>query len=208
MNPVELYDKLFIHYGSQNWWPGEGFEIAIGAILTQNTSWKNVEKAIENLRKTDLLDPHKIVKSNLVFLKEQINPAGFYNLKAKYLKNLSELWIKNPNPSRNELLEIKGISDETADSILLYLLQKPEFIIDAYTIRISNRIGMGLSTNKHYWKIFYQENLPKEVKLYNEFHALLVKHAKSLCLKRTPLCLSCFLHTKCAYAKEKEGILT
>ncbi|MBN1328904.1 MAG: endonuclease [Candidatus Heimdallarchaeota archaeon] len=207
MNPIELFEKLIAQYGPQNWWPGEGFEIAIGAILTQNTSWGNVEKAIENLRRADLLEPQKIIESKIAFLIKQIKPAGFYNQKAVYLKNLSAFWIKKPNPSRNELLMIKGIGEETADSILLYLLQKLEFVIDSYTVRISTRLGINQTTNKHFWKQYYQEHLPKDIELYNELHALLVIHAKNLCRKRNPLCSACFLQPECRYAKEKDGIL-
>ncbi len=207
MEPQELFEKLFAYYGPQNWWPGEGFEIAIGAILTQNTSWGNVEKAIENLRRADLLEPQEITKCNLEFLKEQIKPAGFYNQKVVSLKSLSELWLKNSKPSRSDLLAVKGIGDETADSILLYLLQKPEFVIDSYTIRISTRIGMSNSTNKQFWKQYYQNQLKNEVELFNEFHALLVIHAKNYCSKRNPSCSACFLQNNCNYALERKGNL-
>ncbi|MCK5184404.1 MAG: endonuclease, partial [Candidatus Heimdallarchaeota archaeon] len=128
MQPRDLFEKMLAFYGSQNWWPGEGFEIAIGAILTQNTSWKNVEKALENLRNNNLLSPKSILECEDELLVEFITPVGFFNLKAQYLKNLCRLWISNPKPNRETLLSVKGIGEETADSILLYLLNEAEFV--------------------------------------------------------------------------------
>jgi len=204
MDPNILFKKMYHFYGDQDWWPGEGFEIAIGAILTQNTSWSNVEKALENLRKYALLDPQAILQSKDDFLKEQIKPSGFFNQKSKYLRNLSKLWIENPNPTRKELLAVKGIGEETADSILLYLLNSPEFVIDTYTIRISERIGLGSFHSKSKWKEFFETNIEKNVSIYNNFHALFVIHAKSLCKKNNPLCISCFLREDCLFGKMRE----
>lgn len=205
MQPRDLFVKMFAFYGSQNWWPGEGFEIAIGAILTQNTSWKNVEKALENLRNSNLLTPKSILKCDDAFLVELITPAGFFNLKARYLKNLCRLWISNPKPSRESLLSVKGIGEETADSILLYLLNEAEFVIDTYTIRISKRLGYGDSNNNKYWKNFYESKLDKDVSLFNEFHALFVEHAKRFCKKEKPLCSVCFLVKGCEFGKKKKS---
>jgi endonuclease-3 related protein len=205
MEPFELFNKLFAFYGPQNWWPGEGFEIAIGAILTQNTSWSNVELALANLRKNDLLDAKKLLECNINELQKHITPAGYFKQKAQYLVNLSKLWIENNNPSREELLAVKGIGEETADSILLYLLEKPEFVIDAYTTRISTRLGFGDSTNKSYWKEFYENHIEKSVIIYNEFHALLVIHAKTFCKKNGPDCSRCFLQKKCLYGQERSN---
>jgi endonuclease-3 related protein len=199
MHPEKLFKKLLAYYGPQKWWPGDGFEIAIGAILTQNTSWKNVEIALENLRKKELLNPKAIFECDLDKLSKLIISSGYYNQKALYLKNLSDLWLKNSNPSREDLLAIKGIGEETADSILLYLLNKPQFVIDAYTIRISNRFGYGDSQRKKYWKEFYENSLEKDVYVYGEFHALFVIHAKTYCLKKTPQCNNCFLISDCDF---------
>ena len=199
----DLYKLLFTHYGSQNWWPGKGFEIAIGAVLTQNTSWSNVEKALENLRRNDLLEPLAIAQCDLDFLKEQIKPSGFFNQKGQYLKNLSLLWLENQTPSREELLAVKGIGEETADSILLYLLKEPEFVIDAYTKRICERLGFGSFSSYSLWKNFFEENLMKDEQFFNEFHALFVIHAKTFCKKTNPLCSDCFLHKKCLFNKSK-----
>ncbi len=202
MDPKSLFNKMHLFYGDQNWWPGEGFEIAIGAILTQNTSWKNVEKALKNLSKASLLNPHAILQSKNDFLKEQIKPSGYFNQKSIYLKNLSKLWIENPNPSRKELLAVKGIGAETADSILLYLLNTPEFIIDTYTIRIIERIGIGSFQSKSKWKEYFEKKIEKKISIFNEFHALLVIHAKTYCRKTNPLCSSCFLREDCQFGKK------
>ncbi len=199
MNPTELFEKMFVYYGPQNWWPGEGFEIAIGAILTQNTSWKNVEKALENLKNNNLLKPQEILECDDNILLELIKPAGFFNQKARYLKNLCELWVRNPEPSRKDLLSVRGVGDETADSILLYLFNKAEFVIDAYTVRISRRIGYSSSENRFFWKNFYMSKLNKDVQVFNEFHALFVEHGKRFCRKENPLCSTCFLNTNCNY---------
>ncbi|NHJ40911.1 MAG: endonuclease [Asgard group archaeon] len=199
MHPMKLFSKLLDYYGPQNWWPGEGFEIAIGAILTQNTSWKNVEIAIENLRRKKLLDPKSISECDLNKLGKLITSSGYFNQKALYLKNLSELWLKNPNPSRDDLLAVKGIGEETADSILLYLLNVPQFVIDSYTIRISIRIGLNNSHKRKYWKEFYENYVERDVSIYNEFHALFVIHAKKFCFKNNPQCNKCFLISDCKY---------
>ena len=203
MLPKDLFKRMSEYYGPQNWWPGEDFEIAIGAILTQNTSWSNVELAIANLKANGLLTPQKILETETSKLKELITPTGFFNQKTEYLKNLCNLWIRNSKPSRDELLNVKGVGEETADSILLYLLEQPEFVIDAYTIRISTRLGYSESKKKSYWKEFYESALDKNVELFNEFHALFVIHAKQFCKKNNPLCNSCFLNDVCDYGKGK-----
>jgi len=167
MTPQLLYEKLYAHYGPQYWWPGEGFEIGIGAILTQNTNWRNVEKALANLKEQDLVEPVAILACDIELLSSLIEPAGFYHQKVIYLRNFCKLWLENPSPSRNELLAVKGIGPETADCILLYLLEKPEFVIDAYTVRISRRLGFGTSTKKQFWKDFYETALEK-VKINTE----------------------------------------
>jgi len=197
MNPQLLYEKLYAHYGSQYWWPGEGFEIGIGAILTQNTNWRNVEKALANLKDHDLLEPAAILLCDTKLLSSLIEPAGFSHQKAEYLRNFCTLWLENPSPARDELLAVKGIGAETADCILLYLLETPEFVIDAYTVRISTRLGFGTSTKKQFWKDYYEASLEKDVSLFKEFHALFVVHAKEYCKKTRPICQTCFLQSDC-----------
>ncbi|MHA2307689.1 MAG: endonuclease, partial [Candidatus Heimdallarchaeaceae archaeon] len=132
----ELYEILYSYYGPQRWWPGEGLEIAIGAILTQQTSWVNVEKAIRNLKSANCLSIECLEKINIEKLENLIKPSGYYRIKAKRLKNFIELISKNPNPSREDLLSVNGLGFETADSVLLYWFEKPYFVIDAYTYRI------------------------------------------------------------------------
>ena len=208
-----IYKKLFFSLGPQGWWPAEGpFEIMIGAILTQNTNWKNVERAINNLKKKRLLNPlslRHISKERLACL---IKPAGYFNIKANRLKNFLDFFfnfyqgkIKNMLPVniqilRRQLLNIKGIGPETADSILLYALGKPIFVIDAYTKRIFVRLGM-VKEKASYDAVqnFFMERLEKNTKLYNEYHALLVRLGKEYCLKRNPKCYLCPLkELKCA----------
>lgn len=212
---LKIYGLLFSAYGPQRWWPTtlEGelhptyhgkkidekqrFEIIVGAILTQNTSWKNVEKAIFELNKAKVLDINKIRKIRQKRLAQLIRSAGYYNQKSERLKIIAEFFLKNRNPSRKQLLEVKGIGSETADSILLYAFNKPVFVVDAYTKRIFSRVGL-CKDNCGYdvlQGIFHKE-LSRVVGLFNEFHALLVELAKNHCRKR-PLCVGCPLFGVC-----------
>ncbi|HKL13792.1 MAG TPA: endonuclease III domain-containing protein [Halanaerobiales bacterium] len=203
-----IYEELYSIYGPQNWWPGDSrIEIIIGAILTQAVSWQNVEKAINNLKEEDLLNIKKLEQIKNDYLAELIKPSGYYNMKAKKLKSfinftkenynlsLDDLAKGKPKQKREELLEIYGIGPETADSILLYAFDKPEFVIDTYTKRILSRIGY-VDENIQYktLKNKIENNLKKDSKLYNEYHALLVKLAKEHCLKSSPLCEKCPLN--------------
>lgn len=223
-----IYDLLFFSFGPQHWWPvtkeGEAvpkyhkssnltekqkLEICFGAILTQNTSWKNVEKAIVNLNKNNLIDIEKILKIKNKRLAEIIKPSGYYNQKAKRLKSFCKFLIKNHNGSlkkifendiktlRKELLSINGIGPETADSIILYAAKKPVFVVDAYTKRILNRIGYKERTYDELQRLF-MESLPNSEKLFNEYHALLVELGKGTC-KRNPLCNECPVSRHCNY---------
>ncbi|RLL88802.1 endonuclease [Petrotoga sp. HKA.pet.4.5] len=209
MNRVyEIYKDLYDYYGPQHWWPADGwFEVNVGAILTQNTAWNNVEKSIENLKQRDLLEPKKLSKIKEDDLAQLIRSSGFYNLKSKRLKNFLE-WLKKYNYDiakiknksvtslREELLSIKGIGKETADSILLYAFEMPVFVIDAYTKRMFSRLGLILSREYDEFQDFFEKNLTKDVQLYNEYHALIVKHSKVYC-KKVPKCSNCFLKEKC-----------
>ncbi|MGY4687007.1 endonuclease [Petrotoga sp. DB-2] len=211
MNRVyEIYKDLYDYYGPQHWWPADDwFEVTVGAILTQNTSWNNVEKSIENLKQRDLLEPEKLSKIEEDDLAQLIRSSGFYNLKSKRLKNFLE-WLKKYNYDtdkiknksvtslREELLSIKGIGKETADSILLYAFEMPVFVIDAYTKRMFSRLGLILSREYDEFQNFFEKNLTKDVQLYNEYHALIVKHSKVYC-KKTPKCSNCFLKEKCSW---------
>jgi len=200
---LSLYKTLLKEYGKQSWWPttsdNKRFEIILGAILTQNTSWKQAEKAIANLKKNDLISQEAIKKVSLRKLASLIKPSGYFNQKAKRLKIINQFLEKNKNPTREQLLEVNGIGPETADSILLYAFNQPYFVIDAYTKRIMQRIGYKEECYDELQCLF-QNNLPKDYKIYNEFHALFVEHAKTYCRKK-PLCQKCPLNSRCNYIK-------
>ena len=191
----EIYRLLFERFGPQRWWPGETkFEIIIGAILTQNTSWTNVEKAIANLNSAALLVPEKLYGIDTARLAGLIRPAGYFNIKAKRLRNfldwlfdnyggrLENLESLDTDRLRAELLAVKGIGPETADSILLYAFEREIFVIDAYTARISTRHGL-IEPGADYEQLrqLFESNLPADSKLFNEYHALLVMAGKHFC---------------------------
>jgi endonuclease-3 related protein len=192
---TEIYKLLCDAFGPQHWWPGETqFEIIAGAILTQNTNWTNVEKAISNLKSADLLDPGKINQLDASQLAELIRPAGYFNIKAKRLKNfldwlfenydgeLSNLESIDTERLRTELLSIKGVGLETADSILLYAFDRPIFVVDAYTARIVCRHELiGPDADYEQLRELFESNLPQDVRLFNEYHALLVRIGKEFC---------------------------
>jgi endonuclease-3 related protein len=210
---LQIYKKLHSHFGPQNWWPAETpFEVIIGAMLTQNTSWSNVEKAIENLKKQDLIDPEKLHNIENKKLEKLIISSGYYRQKTKKLKNFTTFLWKKYNGElkklfdlpysrlREELLSVKGIGKETADSIILYAAGKPVFVIDAYTKRVLSRVG--ITKEKDYDKLqkLFHKKLPQDTQLFNEFHALLVILGKNYC-KRNPKCNDCPLNQVCEYTK-------
>ena len=198
---IDIYNRLYAHFGPRHWWPAQTpFEVMVGAILTQNTAWSNVEKAIRNLKKERALTPGKIRKIPQEKLATLIRPSGFYNEKAKKLKEFVKFLKPNAEYSREELLNIKGIGKETADSILLYAFNKPAFVVDAYTKRIFSR-HYFLGKNADYDEIqrFFTGNLPNKTKLFNEYHALIVELGKNYCKKNSPICKICPLS---AYARE------
>lgn len=200
-----IYKKLYGHFGPQHWWPADSpFEVIVGAILTQNTNWRNVEKAINSLKKHKFLTPQKLFSlpdKELAFL---IKSAGYYNSKSKCLKSFLKFFLTDYRASfrkisgedvyvlRNKLLSVYGIGPETADSILLYALHKPVFVVDAYTMRILQRHKLS-SKNADYAQVqeFFMKNLKNSVELFNEYHALLVKLGKDFCLKNKPRCQIC-----------------
>jgi endonuclease-3 related protein len=203
-----VYSRLFGAFGPQHWWPGESrFEMMIGAMLTQNTSWRNVERAIDNLRQADLLEPHALYAVPVEELEELLRPAGYYRVKARRLRSLLQFLIERYRGSldamfqtklpdlRRELLEVHGIGPETADSILLYAGHLPSFVVDAYTHRIFARHGW-IAFDADYQQIqdYIQDELPADVPRYNEFHALLVRLGKDYCRKTGPKCAECPLH--------------
>ncbi len=208
---IELYKTLLKEYGEQNWWPADEEyhrvhgtdpreEVVIGAILTQNTNWKNVEKALENLKREKILSFEGIRNVSSYKLAELIKPAGFYRQKAKYLKNFVTVYPsigELEKTTRDELLKVKGVGKETADVILLYALNRLSFVIDAYTKRLLFRL-MGIQGDYETLKSFFENNLPKDLKVYKEFHALIDEHCKRLC-KKKPLCETCFLKERCRF---------
>ncbi len=201
---TKIYQLLFERFGPQHWWPGETqFEIITGAILTQNTNWANVEKAIANLKSAGCLTPEELYHLDLSQLAELIRPAGYYNIKARRLKNfvnwlfdnyagnLTNLESIDTDKLRTELLAIKGIGCETADSILLYALDRPVFVVDAYTARVAVRHEL-IEPNADYEQLreLFQSNLPQDTRLFNEYHALLVRLGKEFCrpMAKCPAC--------------------
>lgn len=201
---IEIYDKLYASFGPQHWWPADSsFEVIVGAILAQNTSWKNVEKAIRNLKEDGLLSPQGLKGIAEAELAVLIKPSGYFNQKAKRLKNfmkfffddyggdLKTMFAEDLYPLRERLLRLKGIGPETADSILLYALEKPIFVVDAYTYRLCSRHNL-IAEDSSYEQIqeLFMDNLPTDVQLFNEFHALIVRLGHNYC-RRTPGCDGC-----------------
>lgn len=202
---LRVYDLLFEKFGPRHWWPGETkIEVITGAILTQNTAWSNVEKAVSNLKKSKLLSVRGLSNIPEKTLSGLIKPAGYFNVKARRLKNFLRFLNASYNGSidrmfrtetlrlRGELLGVNGIGPETADSILLYAGNKPVFVVDAYTKRIFSRHGFVKSDCEYEdTQFMFMENLPREPKLFNEFHALIVELGKNLCKSSKPLCNRC-----------------
>ncbi len=204
INLSHIYKELFNAFGPQHWWPGEtSFEVIVGTILTQNTNWGNVERAVNNLKSAGKLNPKSFKNIPEEELAKLIKPAGYFNVKAKRLKSFIKFFFsqydgdidrmkKVPlNILRQELLGVNGIGPETADSILLYALEKPIFVVDAYTKRflIRHKVIKESAVYGDIQKLF-MDNLPRERKLFNEFHALIVKLGKEFCRSK-PKCLNC-----------------
>jgi endonuclease-3 related protein len=201
-----IYTLLLKEFGPQGWWPvggnyfpseESGFEIILGTVLTQNTSWNNAATALENLRSRGLIDAKKIISLSKNELALWIKPSGYFNQKAGRLKKICEFYLSYSRsgrvPSRDQLLAIKGIGPETADSILLYAYHVPVFVVDAYTRRTFSRICQ-IDEKNTYSEIqdIFTRNLPRSEKLYNEYHALIVTHGKDICRKK-PLCEDCVI---------------
>lgn len=210
---LKIYNTLLKYFGPQAWWPAETpFEVMIGAILTQNTNWKNVEKAIANLKKSKVLSPRSLSEIGNRELGNLIKSSGYFRQKAKKLKAFVKYFLKEyrgksgkmmeneGNKLRHELLQVHGIGPETADSILLYALDKPTFVVDAYTKRIGNRVGLFKFSDYHQIKEFFEANLPKDLEMYKEYHALLVELGKNFC-KTKPVCDGCPIKQLCAKKK-------
>ncbi len=211
MTLIQIYKRLLRHFGRQCWWPADTpFEVIVGAVLTQQTTWKNVEKAIDNLKKNDLLDVSPLAKVNLRRLEKVIRPAGYFHQKAERLKgvcryiyqnygeDLDKLFSKPIPELREELLSLKGLGPETVDSIILYAANKPIFVIDAYTRRMAHRLGITDLDKYEDLRKYFEEHLPNDLELYQEFHALIVELGKNFC-KTKPNCSLCPLGKECKF---------
>lgn len=203
---MTVFDRLLTAYGPRNWWPaGTPYEMMVGAILTQNTAWTNVEKALRNFG--DRLSPRFVAAASHEELTRIIKPCGYFNQKARCLKDLTR-WFEtydyditqviglNGESLRRELLIVKGVGPETADSILLYALDHPFFVIDAYTRRLLWRIGWDATAPYEQLRLEIEALLPRDTYLYGEFHALIVEHAKRHC-RKLPACRDCPLEDRC-----------
>jgi endonuclease-3 related protein len=201
---LEMFHRMLNHFGPQDWWPADTeLEVMVGAVLTQNTNWDNVEKAIANLKSKEMLNIRTLQYLSVPELAQEIRPAGYFNIKAKRLKNLidfivdkydgdiQELLDEETEKLRRRLLSVNGIGPETADSILLYAASRPVFVIDAYTHRILIRHGMFAEEGTYYdLQQFFMDHLPEDKTLFGEFHALIVQTGKVYCRKK-PKCDPC-----------------
>ena len=208
---LDIYQRLMGNYGPQHWWPArEPFEVIVGAILTQAAAWGNVEKAIANLREAEVLSAKALRQLSQSEIAGLVYPCGYYNVKALKLKSFAD-WLESYDDDldrifasdidhlRRQLLSIYGIGEETADSIILYAAGNPIFIIDAYTRRIIDRIGISPDGNSYSaYQDFFMKNLPADAQLFNEYHALLVRLGKNVC-RRRPLCQQCCLNDICQF---------
>jgi len=215
---MTIYDLLYNAFGPRHWWPADTpFEVIIGAILTQNVSWKNVEKAIAALKEIDAMTPEAMAALPTDMLAEKIRPAGYFNMKAKKIKAFMEYLYSRYDGSldrmfqmplpvlRKELLSVYGIGQETADSIILYAGNMPIFVVDAYTKRIFSRLGL-VDENYSYEAVqrLFMDNLPRDTRLYNEYHALIVAAGNMYCGNRKKKCGLCPLGLICTAADSLE----
>jgi len=213
---LDIYHRLLAHYGAQQWWPADSpLEVIIGAILTQSAAWGNVEKAITNLKTKGALSSDALRQLSKEELSQLIYPSGYYNAKAVKIKsfvhwleehyndNLDRLFASDIPLLRQQLLSVHGIGEETADSIILYAARKAVFVIDAYTRRTICRLGLAPSSNDYAtFQALFMQHLPHDEPLFNEYHALLVRHGKAAC-RRSPLCEQCCLRSLCAFPGPK-----
>lgn len=208
---MEVFDLLLKHYGALHWWPADTpFEVCVGAILTQNTNWLNVEKAIVNLKREGVISLEALLEIDQERLAELIRPSGFYNIKSARLKNfvgwlgerygsLEEMFEGDWGLLREELLAVRGIGRETCDSILLYAGGKPSFVVDAYTKRLFSRLGLVRETDSYEEvRSLFMDLLPADSELFNEYHALIVEQCKRHC-RTKPLCDGCPLRGLCCH---------
>ena len=204
----QVFNKLSRHYGPQHWWPAETpFEVMVGAILTQNTAWTNVEKAIINLKHNDSLSAEVIVATSPKKLAQWLKPSGYFNIKARRLRNYCDWYLAHggykklktwpTEQLRHGLLSVNGVGPETADDILLYAFDRPVFVVDAYTRRLFSRLGLVEGGESYEGlRSLFEKRLSSDAGLFSEYHALIVSHGKDIC-KKKPLCDQCVLQNKC-----------
>ncbi len=208
---VRIYHDLFAHYGPRHWWPADSpFEVMVGAVLTQNTAWTNVERALARVKGVVALEAAPMAALPVDVLADALRPAGYYNVKARRLQALCR-WVADQGgmgtlhgmetrPLRAGLLSVHGVGPETADDIVLYAFGRPVFVIDAYTRRLFARLGFVRNQESYEGlRARFERALPRDPVLYNEYHALIVEHAKTTCRTR-PLCQNCILRPRCAAA--------
>jgi endonuclease-3 related protein len=211
---THIYRALGTRFGCGTWWPHEtAFEVMVGAILTQQTVWKNVDSAIENLKREGLMDPWALANATIGNIENCVRPSGFYKQKAERIQHLARHLADNYQGDiekffereielvRNELLSLPGIGPETADSMLLYAGNKLKFVVDAYTFRIFTRLGLDFEGKYDSAQAFFEERLPEDVEVYKNFHAHIVELAKNYCRPK-PLCAECPLIDCCEYPKK------
>ena len=210
MKLVDLYQRMLDRYGQQNWWPGDTrFEIMVGAILTQSVNWENVERSITRLKVAGVLSPKAIREITQDQLANLVFSSGYYNVKARKLKALARflgrqfnddvdsMVAENISDLRSALLGIYGVGEETADSILLYALSKPSFVVDVFTKRVLSRLGIGPVMGSYEdYRRYFMDSLCHDVVLFGEYHALIVQHSKTVC-RKVPLCAKCVLLDHC-----------
>lgn len=214
MDPaLEAYEKLLARFGPQHWWPADTrFEVIVGALLMQQTAWRNVEDAISNLDEAGLLSPEAIARAPVPELRRHVRAAGLHRSKPRRLKrfcqrlvesggDLDAFFRRDPGVVREDLLAQEGVGPETADSILLYTSDTPTFVVDAYTVRIARRLGWVGTDDYDGVKSWFEARLPRDLQLYREYHALLVALAKAVCRPK-PKCGECPLNEMCAYRRK------
>ena len=212
----EVYRRLLERYGHQHWWPAEnGFEVIVGALLMQQTAWRNVHTAIENLRSAGLLSVRALASARVDVVRKHVRVAGLYRTKPSKLRNvcrhlversggdLSKYFDRPTEVVRDDLLAQDGVGPETADSILLYAGGHPVFVIDAYTLRIGRRIGFFDHDEYARAQRYFEQHVPRDLATYREYHALLVAHAKSLCRPK-PACGECPVQSLCDFGRRRK----
>ena len=213
----QVYRRLLEHYGPQRWWPAEtAFEAIVGALLMQQTSWRNVEVAIRNLRRAGLLEVHALAEAPVPVIRRHVRIAGLYRTKPARVRafcrhllertdgDLARYFDRPTDEVRADLLAQDGVGPETADSILLYAGGHPVFVVDAYTDRIGSRIGLFRPSEYHAIQRFFERHIPRELGIYQEYHALLVRHAKTLCRRTNPLCVECPIQSVCDFGRRRK----